>query len=58
MKNRISPLRVLTASKDKAGSHEAGGVPDSSGLASVGTLGSAGEAGGGPNGNRLGKISH
>ena len=42
---------MLTASKDKAGSHVAG-VPGSGGTDSVGTTGSSGEAVGGPKGNR------
>ena len=51
LKNRISPLSVLIASKDKAGSHAAG-VPGSGGTDSVGTTGSLGETGGDPKGDR------
>lgn len=51
LKNRISPLNVLIASKDKAGSHS-GGVPASGGSDSVGTAGSLGETGGDPKEDR------
>ena len=56
LKKRISPLRVLTASKDKAGSHAAG-VPGSEGTDSVGATGSSGDTGGDPEGNRCGEAT-
>lgn len=56
LKNRISPLRVLIASKDKVGSHAAG-VSGPEGTDSVGATGSSGETGGGPEGNRCGEAN-
>lgn len=47
---------MLTASKDKVGSHAAG-VPGSEGTDSVGATGSSGEPGGDPEGNRCGEAN-
>lgn len=46
---------MLTASKDKAGSHAAG-VPGAGGTGSVGTRGVSGDPGGGPKGNIRGNV--
>lgn len=55
LKNKNSPRRVLTASKDISGLH----ISDNSGsgeLGLEGTTGTSGDAGGGPKGNRLKKA--
>lgn len=54
LKNRISPLRVLIASKDKLGSHAAG-VSGPGGTDSGGTAGSSGETEGDPAENGWGR---
>jgi hypothetical protein len=56
LKNKSSPLSVLTASKDKAGSHLAG-VPGPGERDVLGTIESSTEEGGGPKGNRLGEAN-
>lgn len=54
LKNRISPLRVLIASKDRLGSHAAG-VSGPGGTGSGGTAGSSGETEGDPAANGWGR---